>query len=89
MKLKLTVKLYNTKIKRTVANPNDIALVDDWTQIPYYPMKREKIEIDLQPSLPPPPNPPPTPKPQPLPLPLQIKQNKRQLLFTNGKLLLK
>jgi hypothetical protein len=27
-------------------NPNDAVLVDDWTNIPYYPMKNEKIEVD-------------------------------------------
>ena len=73
------------KIKRTVANPNDVALVDDWTQIPYYPMKREKIEVDQHPT----PSPTPTPRPQQQQQQQQqIKQqNKRQLLlFNNGKL---
>ena len=88
------------KIRRNPANLNDIKSVDDWTNIPYYPMKKEKIDMDELP-------------PQYSPLQqhqqhqqqqhqqqqhqqqqqqdsLPIKQkNKRQLLFTNGKLLLK
>ena len=85
-------------IRRTIANPNDVALVDDWTNIPYYPMKKEKIDIDEL-----------APQYKPLSqsqqphlqqqqqvlhhsLPIQkeiIQQNKRQLLFTNGKLIFK
>ena len=34
------------KIKRTPVNPNDGMLVDDWTNIPYYPMKRENIMVN-------------------------------------------
>jgi len=39
------------QVRRTPINPNDAALVDDWTNIPYYPMKREKIEVDQIPQL--------------------------------------
>lgn len=84
-------------IKRTPVNPTDGAVVDDWTHIPYYPMKREKIEVDER---------PPQHKllleqqqyeqqillhPHPsIPIQKEIKQkNKRQLLFTNGKLIFK
>jgi hypothetical protein len=84
------------QIRRTIVNPNDAVLVDDWTNIPYYPMKNEKIEVDethvIIPNVI---NMPQQPnqhlqtasKPQPQ----QIKQqNKRQLLlFNNGKLFIK
>jgi hypothetical protein len=77
------------KIRRTIANPNDIKSVDDWSNIPYYPMKKEKIEVDHVSQL---------QKQQqyqevsPSPFPIQKKinqQNKKQLLFTNGKIFVK
>ena len=39
------------QIRRTPVNPNDIKSVDDWTQIGYYPMKRDKIEAEHVPQL--------------------------------------
>ena len=82
-------------IKRTPVNPSDGAIVDDWTHIPYYPMKKERIEVDPDPL---------TPNPQnhqqhhpQLPhhnlqqeMRKETKQkNKKQLLFINGKLIFK
>ena len=76
------------KIRRTIANPSDIKSVDDWTNIPYYPMKKEKIDMDEMP--------PPIPlqhqqhqqhQQQTNSLPIKQK-NKKHLLFANGKLYL-
>jgi hypothetical protein len=85
-------------IRRTIANPNDIKSVDDWTQIPYYHMKKDKIDMDELP-LPLPQHKPllqqgqqqgQLPLPPSIPMQKEIKQkNKRQLLFTNGKLIFK
>jgi hypothetical protein len=87
------------KIRRTPVNSNDVAVVDDWTHIPYYPMKKEKIEVDHKPQLQ---RQQQQQQPQHQPLQLQrqqqpqqemkkeIKQqNKRLLLFNNGRLILK
>ena len=88
------------QVRRTPVNPNDAALVDDWTNIPYYPMKREKIEVDETHAIMPivinvPQSPQQhsqtasKPQPQPQPQPQIKQQNKRQLLFNNGKLFVK
>jgi len=73
------------QIKRTPMNPHDAELVEDWTNIPYYPMKREKIEMEHVPQL----QRQQQHQPQPE-MKKEIKQqNKRLLLFNNGKLVLK
>ena len=39
------------QIKRTTITSTDAMIADDWTNIPYYPMKKETIEVDQIPEL--------------------------------------